>query len=202
MIAGLLVGFGIVFVVIGGLELVDRTSFALIALATRAAPRATWLGGAGAFVATSALAVTVGAALVAALGPGRLGLVRIVGGAFLIGYAGWLHFHPTGLEETARVGRHSAFATAFLTVFLLELGDTTMIFEIVFVASFGAIIVFVAGAAALSGVAAWAVTLGRRLGSRIEPRRLERIVVLVLLAVGILTIAYGLAPGAFSAIGA
>jgi Ca2+/H+ antiporter, TMEM165/GDT1 family len=198
---GLLVGFGIVFAVIGGLELVDRTSFALIVLATRSAARATWLGGVAAFVAASAIAVTAGAAFVAAVGPGRVGLIRIIGGAFLIGYAVWLAFQPTGEEEAAAAPRRSAFAAAFLTIFLLELGDTTMIFEIVFVTTFGALLVFAAGASALTIVAAWDVTLGRRLATRVEPHRLQRIVVVVLIAVGALTIADGLVPGAFSFLG-
>ncbi len=194
-------GLAFVFLVIGGLELFDRTSFALLAFASRAHAFASWAGAAIAFVLTSALAVSVGAALLAALGPGRIDLVRIAGGAFLIAYAGWVYFHP---EDESSIRRRdefrSAFVGAFATILLLELGDDTMIFEIVFVANWGWLVVFVAGSLALICVAAWNVHLGRTLGTRLSPRTLNRIVAGVLAAVGALTILYGAAPGAFPAL--
>jgi len=191
-------GFLLVFVVIGGLELFDRTSFALIAYASRSHAFASWAGAALAFVLTSALAVTVGAALVAALGEGRIGLVRVVGGIAVIGYAVWVYYHPD--EESnleARPEVTATFVAAFATIFVLELADATMIFEIVFVASYGWLLVFAAGASALVLVAAWNVFLGRTLGQRIPPLLLNRIMVVVLLAVGALTILYGLYPSSF-----
>jgi len=199
---GWLGGFAIVFAVVGGLELVDRTSFALMALSARSHPFQNWVGGAAAFVLTSSIAVTLGAALVDLIGPGRIDLLRVAGGLFLIGYALWLYFHPESddpnrLPRTAR----SALVTAFVTIFLLELGDTTMIFEIVFVSSFGWFIVLVAGSLALIAVAAWAATIGSRIGSRLEPRLLHRVVVSVLLVVGAVTVAYGLVPSVFPALG-
>jgi putative Ca2+/H+ antiporter (TMEM165/GDT1 family) len=199
---GWLGGFAIVFAVVGGLELVDRTSFALMALSARSHPFQNWVGGAAAFVLTSSIAVTLGAALIDLIGPGRIDLLRVAGGLFLIGYALWLYFHPESddpnrLPRTAR----SALITAFVTIFLLELGDTTMIFEIVFVSSFGWLIVLVAGSLALIAVAAWAATIGSRIGARLEPRLLHRIVVSVLLVVGAVTVAYGLVPSVFPALG-
>jgi putative Ca2+/H+ antiporter (TMEM165/GDT1 family) len=199
---GWLGGFAVVFAVVGGLEVFDRTSFALIALSARSHPFQNWVGGAAAFVVTSAIAVTLGSALVDLLGPGRIGLLRVAGGVFLIGYALWLYFHPESddanrLPRTAR----TAVVAAFATILLLELGDTTMIFEIVFVSTFGWLVVLVAGALALITVAAWAAYLGSRLGARLEPRLLHRIVVSVLIVVGAVTIAYGLVPSAFSALG-
>ncbi len=199
---GWLGGFAIVFGIVGGLEIVDRTSFSLMALAARSHPFQNWVGGAAAFVVTSSIAVTLGSALVDLLGPGRIGLVRVAGGVFLIGYALWLNFHPE-FDDPNRVPRtaRTAVMTAFATILLLEMGDTTMIFEIVFVSSFGWFVVLVAGALALITVAAWATYLGSRLSARLEPRLLHRIVVSVLIVVGALTIAYGLAPSAFSALG-
>lgn len=195
---GALGGFAIVFAVIGVLEVFDRTSFALIALAARSHPLRTWIGGALAFVTTSVIAVTVGAALTEVLGPGRIDLLRIAGGIVLIGYASWLYFHPDS-EDPNRLGRtaRTALVTAFATVFLLELADTTMIFEIVFVSDFGWETVLIAGALALVTVAAWDAFLGSRLGTRVEPRLLHRIVVVVLLVVGVATILYGLMPSGF-----
>jgi Ca2+/H+ antiporter, TMEM165/GDT1 family len=194
-------GFLIVFAVVGGFEIVDRTSFALIALASRHRPVPTWAGGAVAFVLSTALAVSVGAALVAALGPGRIGLVRVGGGVFLLGYAGWLYFHRGPEKVLEAPSARTAFTAALLTIFLLELGDTTMIFEIVFVGDWGWFVVFVAGASALVLVAAWDSFLGSRLGRRVDEDLLDRIVVVVLTIVGIVTILYGLFPSSFAALG-
>ena len=194
-------GFAVVFAVIGGFELVDRTSFALIALSTRNRPFPSWAGAALAFVLTTAVAVSVGAALASLLGPSHLGLLRVAGGAFLIGYAAWLYFRPAPEAGPALTAPHSAFVAAFLTIFLLELGDTTMIFEIVFVANWGWLVVFAAGSLALVAVAAWDAWLGATLGAHVDARKLDRVVVVVLTIVGALTIAYGLAPGAFPTLG-
>jgi len=200
--AGWLGGFAVVFVIIAVLEVFDRTSFALIALAARSHPFQSWVGGASAFVVTSGISVTVGSALSDVLGPGRIGLLRVAGGIFLIGYALWLYFHPES-DDPTRLPRtpRTALLTAFATIFLLELGDTTMIFQIVFVSDFGWLVVLVAGALALSAVAGWNCFLGSRLGARLDPRLLHRVVVSVLLIVGAVTIAYGLAPSAFPTIG-
>jgi Ca2+/H+ antiporter, TMEM165/GDT1 family len=194
-------GFLVVFAVVGVFEIFDRTSFALIVLSARARPLPTWLGGSAAFVASTVIAVTVGAALAAALGPSRVGWLRAAGGTFLIAYALWVYFHP---EEEAEVEAETlarpAFLAAFLTIFLLELGDTTQIFEIVFVTDWGWLVVLAAGSLALVTVAAWDVFLGNRLGTRVEPELMRRVVVVVLLIVGAVTIAYGLAPGSFRAL--
>jgi len=198
MVAAYLAGFLVVFAVTGGFELFDRTSFSIIALASRGHPVPTWAGGAAAFVASTAIAVSVGAALVALLGPSRVGLVRAGAGAFLIGYALYLWYRGPEDAGAAATSRRTAFLTALATVFLLELGDTTMIVEVLFVTTYGWWIVLVAGALALVAVAAWAAWLGGRLGARIEPMLLHRIVVAILLVVGALTILYGLAPGTFS----
>ncbi len=191
-------GFLLVFAVVGGFEVVDRTSFALIVLAARSRPLATWAGAALAFVVTTVIAVTAGAALADLLGPSRVGWLRVAGGAFLIGYALWTYFHPGTEENHAGEARsRPAFLAAFVTILLLELGDTTQIFEIVFVTEWGWLIVLVAGSLALVIVAGWDVLLGRHLGARVEPEFLRRVVVVVLLVVGAATILYGLVPSAF-----
>ncbi|MGB6500336.1 MAG: TMEM165/GDT1 family protein [Thermoplasmata archaeon] len=199
MTAAALYAFAIVFAVIGGLELVDRTSFALIAIASRARALPTWAGGALAFVLSTGIAVGAGTALSTVLGPQHIEWLRIGGGVFLIGYALWLYFRGTeeqlGSEESALP---SAFVAAFLTIFLLELGDTTMIFEIVFVTDYGWLIVLSAGALALVSVAAWDVSVGRYLGQRLQPERLRLIVTVAMLVVGAVTILYGAFPGFLS----
>ncbi|HYB77677.1 MAG TPA: TMEM165/GDT1 family protein [Thermoplasmata archaeon] len=195
-------GFAVVFGVIAVLEVFDRTSFALIALAARSHPFQVWVGGALAFVLTTSISVTAGTALSQALGPTHIGWLRVAGGLFLVGYALWLYFHPE-LDDPNRIPRtaRTALTTAFATIFLLELGDTTMIFQIVFVSDFGWLIVLTAGALALVTVAAWDAFLGSHVGARLEPKLLHRVVVVVLLVVGVVTIAYGLVPSAFPALG-
>ena len=196
-----LAGALVVFAVVGGLELVDRTNFSLIALASRQSPWHTFLGGTLAFVAATLVAVSAGAALVAAIGSQNIGLLRIAGGAFLVAYAVWLAVHPPEEEEIPRSTGRTALIAAFVATFLLELGDTTMIFEIVFVTTYGWLLVLVAGASALVCVAAVGCTIGRHLGVRVDPARLHGIVVAVLLIVGALTILYGVDPGAFGGLG-
>ena len=196
MASNLLFIFGFVFAVIGGLELLDRTCFSLIAFSARHPPLPTWAGAAAAFLGTTAIAVAVGGSLEAAFHR-ELVWVRVGGGVVLLAYATYL-FLARERERAAPSGR-SAFAAAFLLIFLLELGDTTMIFTIVFAVEFGNLeVVFEAAALALACVAGFAALLGSRLGARVEPRLLERVVVVILLAAGILTILLALEPGLFS----
>jgi putative Ca2+/H+ antiporter (TMEM165/GDT1 family) len=201
MAAGFVYGFAVVLAVVGGLELIDRTSFALIGLATRLRPLGAWLGGASAFVATTVLAVAVGSALEGLLGAGRVGWLRIAGGLFLIGYASWTLLAAPESEPAVRTDLRGAFAAAFVTIFLLELGDTTMIFEIVFVPSFGWLAVLAGGAVGLVTVAAWDVWIGGRIGLRLSPTTVRRVVAAILYAVGALTVLYGLAPSVFPVLG-
>ncbi len=200
MVAAYLTGLLVVFAVVGGVELFDRTSFSVIALASRGHPVPTWAGAATAFVASTAIAVSVGAALVALLGPSRVGLVRAGAGACLVGYALYLWYRGPESPQDVPANPRTAYLAALATVFLLELGDTTMIIEVLFVTTWGWLVVLVAGAAALIAVAAWASWLGGKLGARVEPAMLHRIVVGILLTVGVVTIVYGLAPGAFAAL--
>jgi putative Ca2+/H+ antiporter (TMEM165/GDT1 family) len=199
-VSGVSVGtFLLIYAVIGGLELTDRTNFALIGFAARHPPLPTWAGAAAAFVATSALAVAIGAALVGVL-HNEILYLRLGGGLLLLGYAGYLWWTPE--EERKVPGARSAAVAAFILIFLLELGDTTMIFLATFVfLTPDPLLVFAAGALALSTVAASASVIGSKLGARVEPRVLDRVVVGILLVVGVVTILYALYPGAFPSLG-
>ena len=190
--------FFIVFAVIGLTELVDRTNFALIGLAARYRPLSVWAGATVAFWTTTLLAVGIGAALLSALG-GQILYLRLGGGIFLLAYAAYLAFVPES-ERRSPVGR-SPFTTALLLILLLELGDTTMVFTIAFVVSMpSALVVAIAAGLALTCVAASASIIGRRVGARLEPRPLERVVIVVLTIVGVVTILYALFPGWFPAL--
>ncbi|MFZ0829617.1 MAG: TMEM165/GDT1 family protein [Thermoplasmata archaeon] len=198
MATTLLFIFVFVFAFIGGLELVDRTSFALIAFSSKHPALPSWAGAATAFVATSTIAVVVGGSLEDAFHR-ELFWVRVGGGIVLLAYASFLLLVPEH-DRQPPTGR-SAFAGAFLLIFLLELGDTTMIFTILFAVEFGnLIVVFAAAALALASVAAFASFLGSRLGVRVEPRALERLVIVILVIAGVLTILYALDPGLFGGI--
>ena len=192
------IAFVTVFAVIGGFELADRTNFALIGLAAREPPGSVWAGAASAFILTSALSVLIGAALLELLG-GQVVYLRLGGGVLLLAYAAYLALAPEK-PETVRAARSAGF-TAFLLILLLELGDTTMILTMNFVFTLNnALLVGVAASAALVCVAASACFVGSRLGARIDPHKLERLVIVILSFVGALTILYALAPGLFPSI--
>jgi Ca2+/H+ antiporter, TMEM165/GDT1 family len=194
-----LVAFLVVYGVIAGLELVDRTNFAVLGLAAKNSPRTVWAGASSAFLLTSALSVTIGSALVALL-HGSLQYLRVGGGIFLLGYAGYLLLVPE--HERAPPQGRTVFASAFLLILLLELADTTMIYTILAVTWFPAeaIVVFVAAALALSSVAAVGSTVGHHMRGRIPPALLDRVVAVLLLGIGVLTIVIALDPGLLAAL--
>jgi putative Ca2+/H+ antiporter (TMEM165/GDT1 family) len=189
------VTFFFVFGFIGGLELIDRTSFALIAFASKHPPVPSWSGAASAFVLTTAISVGVGSALEEVFRE-ELVWVRVGGGVVLLAYAAYLALVPE--EDRTPPTARSAVTAAFALIFLLEIGDTTMIFTILFVVTFGlAILVFFAAALALVTVAGFSAFVGSRLGARVEPRILEKVVVLILAAAGVVTILVALFPRLF-----
>jgi len=188
----------LVFATIFGFELVDRTNFAVIGLASRFDPRRVWLGAAGAFVAASVISVAIGFVLLAAI-PAYLPFVQLVGGSVLLGFGvrGLVRPDRTGPESP---GREPASATgtrvvltAFATVLLLEMGDNTQVLTILFVGELrDAALVLVASCLALVSVAALGATSGNLLRRRISPHALERLLALILIIVGGATVALGL----------
>jgi len=190
-----LLTFAVVFGTIVFFEFLDRTNFALLSFAAREPPFAAWLGAVSAFALTTLLSMAVGTVLVDTLRP-ELYLVRLAGGLLLVGYAVYLLVHHAA-DEQVRAGRN-ALTTAFLMIFLLELGDTTMILTINFVATYtDPIVVGLAAFLGLAFVAGTSCILGPRIGARVEPKQLELAVIAVLATVGVLTILYAVDPGAF-----
>ncbi len=192
-----LASFGTIAGLVGGLELLDRTNFALIGYSAHHRPVRAWIGATLAFTTVSAIAVSLGAVLSAVLGPDRLGWLRIAGGTILIGYALYLAWSSPNESEEVPSDATRPLADllgAFLLIFFLELGDTTMIVQLVLVPIYGALEVLVAAAVGLTLVAALACFIGNRLASRLPRRLLNRLVVGILLAVGAVTIVLGAAP--------
>jgi putative Ca2+/H+ antiporter (TMEM165/GDT1 family) len=191
-----LLGVATVLALIGGFELVDRSNLSLIAYASRHDPLGSWIGASLAFASVSAIAVGVGALLLGLLGAGHLAEIRTGGGAILIAYALYLLVHLDRVEgPEPSPGAHSAIAGAFLLIFLLELGDTTMILQVILVANFGVAVVFGAGALALILIAALGCFVGSRIGARVSRRTLDRAIVIILLIVGAGTVVYAWVPG-------
>ncbi len=186
----------VVFATVGGVEVFDRTSFAMIGLAARRPGWATWAGGALAFWATTAIAVVLGTLLIALVG-GELRYIEGAGGLVLVGYA--LHLLRSKPEAPRLPSGRSDLLAAFGLIFLLELGDTTMILTVLFTGSLrDPVGVYLAAATGLTLTAAFAATVGARLGARLDERRLERFVAGLLLAVGAVALLWALLPGLFS----
>jgi putative Ca2+/H+ antiporter (TMEM165/GDT1 family) len=187
--------FFFVFAVVAGIELLDRSNFALIAYASDHPAWPTWIGGVTALAAATLLALGIGSLLIALL-QGELVYLRLAGGVVLLGYAAFVAFSPER-EPKPQEGRATA-AGAFAMIFLLEFFDTSMIFIIILVATIGnPLLVGSAAVLAFVAVASTAVLIGARLGPRVEPRYLNRIVVVVLSVVGVLTILSALVPALF-----
>ncbi|HEV2449113.1 MAG TPA: TMEM165/GDT1 family protein [Thermoplasmata archaeon] len=202
MISELLASAGLVFVVIFGFELVDRTNFGVIALAARHPRRAVWEGASLAFLASTALAVLLGLAAISLLAPYLL-WVKVAGGLILLafGVRGLFAGDPTEEEKADQASEApltpaQVRSVAFSLILFLEMGDNTQVLTILFVASTkNVLLVFVSAALALVSVAAIGARSGEFLRSRVPARRLERYLSGVLCVVGLLTILIALEPG-------
>lgn len=202
MISELLASAGLVFAVIFGFELVDRTNFGVIALSARHPRRAVWEGASLAFLASTALAVLLGLAAISFLAPYLL-WVKVVGGLILLafGLRGLFAGAPGEEEKADRLTEAPLTAAqvrsvAFSLILFLEMGDNTQVLTILFVASTkDALLVFVAAALALVSVAAIGSRSGEFLRTRVPAQRLERYLAAVLCGVGLVTILLALEPG-------
>ena len=167
-------------------ELPDKTMFASLVLATKGRPRQVWLGASAAFLAHVAIAVTVGAALLALL-PKPV-VDAVVAAMFLFGaiYA-WRESRRDEEEVDRRqTSRHGAILTAFSVIFLAEWGDLTQILTANLAAKYHApLSVAVGSILALWAVAALAVASGQSL-LRVMPvatiRKVTAAVLLILAA--------------------
>ncbi|HET9058837.1 MAG TPA: TMEM165/GDT1 family protein [Acidimicrobiales bacterium] len=174
-----LIAFPVVF--LG--ELPDKTMFASLLMATRVRPWHVWLGAAAAFVVHVAIAVSVGAALLALL-PRRavdilVALGFAAGAVYAFASARSAHEESVKRAPSAR----NAVLGAFVVIFAAEWGDLTQILIANLAAKYGhPWSVAVGSLAALWSVAAIAVTGGATLLRFVSIRRARQLTAVVLLA--------------------
>ncbi len=198
VLAAAAVVFGVIFLA----ELPDKTSLTSLALATRQPPLWVWLGAAAAFLAQTVIAVAAGTAVAAI----PHSVVRIVSGLCFLAFA-LLMWRRREHESAAaeNLAEHEAehggqgFARvvgeACVLVFLAEFGDLTQ-FAIAAMEAKMAEPVLVGVSAWLGLVAAAfvAVVAGSRLGSLVDPVRLQKVAAVVLAALGV-SVLMGFSPG-------
>ncbi|MCI4346824.1 MAG: TMEM165/GDT1 family protein [Thermoplasmata archaeon] len=204
MIGALLLQAGGVFAIIFGFELVDRTNFGVVALSAKHSPSDVWMGAALAFVASTAISVGIGIVAISYLAP-YLVWVKVAGGLVLLGFGvrGLLLARKGDSPETEDrsdqpLGPTQVRLLAFSLILFLEMGDNTQVLTILFVASTrNPLLVFVAAALALISVAAIGARSGEFLRTRVPAERLERLLAMILVVVGVLTVLFALEPQLF-----
>jgi len=109
-------------------ELPDKTMFASLVMATKARPRAVWLGAAGAFCVHVGIAVTVGAGFAHLV---NRRLVDAVVAVLLFGGAAYalIERRRDADEDLVEqvVGGRRVVTTAFVVIFVAEWGDLTQV---------------------------------------------------------------------------
>lgn len=164
-------------------ELPDKTMFANLLMATRGRPWHVWLGAAAAFVVHVAIAVSVGAALLA-LVP-RRAVDAVVAMAFGASAVYALLSARSAHDEGGKrpVSGRNVVLGAFVVIFVAEWGDLTQILIANLAARYGhPLSVGVGSLAALWIVAGIAVTSGATLLRFVSMRRARQLTAIVLLA--------------------
>jgi len=169
-------------------ELTDKDAMLLLTLAARTRALFVFLAGATAFVITTTIFVTVGT-LIGAVVP--ILWVRLVGGAFMIGYGLWearsavshgdVEKEKRSLER--RFGGWMAFFSIVAALALLDIaGDATEVLTIVLVARYSnPVLVFSAACTGLISATAFETALGNRLGRMLTPQRIRYVSTVVFL---------------------
>ncbi|MGD1055670.1 MAG: TMEM165/GDT1 family protein [Nitrososphaerales archaeon] len=172
-------------------ELTDKDALLLLTLASKTRATLVFLAGATAFTITTAIFVTVGT-LISDIIP--ILWVRLVGGAFMIGYGLWEIRGVVGQGVTEREERSleersdgwSAFFAIVAALALLDIaGDATEVLTIVLVAHYSnPILVFSAACTGLITATAFETVLGNRLGKVLTPQRIRYVSIIVFLVLG------------------
>lgn len=177
------------FVLVFLAELGDKTQIVCMTLAARHRPWPVFWGALLAFVLLNTLAVLFGAALSSWI-PRNL-LIILVAGLFAVFGVQSLRSSEDDEEEEEEGGKSggSILISAFLLIFLAELGDKTQIAVAGLATTQPPIPVWVGGTVALGLSSALAVLVGKTLLQKIPMKLLSRItgILFLLLAIAALT---------------
>lgn len=178
-----LVAFGVVFLA----ELGDKTQLVAASLATRYRAALVLTGIAVAFAMTQAFAVTVGAALGAALPDTAVG----VGAGLLFGgFAVWTWFDVDDDDDDELVGRTGgglrALAGVIVAMMVAELGDKSMLASATLAADRNPFWVWVGGTAGEVLAAGLGVVVGTVMGARLPQRASKRFAAVLFAVFGLL----------------
>jgi putative Ca2+/H+ antiporter (TMEM165/GDT1 family) len=183
--------FALIFVA----ELPDKTALAVLIMATRNHPVATFLGVALAFLVQTVIAVCFGRFF--GLLPEHW--VHLASGVLFLGFAGYAFIAREEAPEEASkpISTDSAFArvvlSAFVVIFIAEWGDLTQLATATLVAKYphGIFTLFWAALLALWAVSAVAIVIGRHAKDRLNPVWLNRAASAAFALVGILILCRG-----------
>lgn len=191
MVDPLLAAFATIASALFVTELTDKDALLLLTLAAKTRAAVVFLAGATAFIITTAIYVTVGT-LISAVVP--ILWVRLVGGAFMVGYGLWEArgvVWPGVVEKEERnLERQSGGWRAFFSMvaalaFLDIAGDATEVLTIVLVAHYSnPILVFSAACTGLITATAFETALGNRLGRMLTPQRIRYVSMIVFVVLG------------------
>jgi putative Ca2+/H+ antiporter (TMEM165/GDT1 family) len=162
--------FGLIFLA----EMGDKTQLVCMTLAARHRHWPVLIGSIAAFLVLNTLAVVLGAGLSQWV-PERV-LAGIV--AVLFAVFGIISLRTKAEDEDGEVqerGGHGIFLTAFLMLFLAEMGDKTQLAVAGMASTLPSIPVWVGATLALSSTSALGVLAGRKLLTRIPLHRLHQI---------------------------
>lgn len=180
-----------IFAAVAVLQLPGKSNFGVITLATRHPHREVFVGATLGLSLATVISVTLGYGAETLLAP-YLAWVKVAGGAVLVAFGVREILRGPGAirgTEERELSRRQVWSLALGLTFLLEMGDTTQILAIVFVASTGnVVLVYLAVTAALVVVAAVSAAGARYLSERIPEGRLRFALGALLIVVGIATI--------------
>ncbi len=162
--------FGLIFLA----EMGDKTQLVCMTLAAKHRHWPVLLGSIAAFLVLNTLAVVFGAGL-AQWVPERVlaGIVAVLFAVF--GILSLRAKEESEDEEVAERPGHGIFLTAFLMLFLAEMGDKTQLAVAGMASTLPAVPVWVGATIALSATSALGVVAGRKILARIPLHRLHQI---------------------------
>ncbi|HZX45060.1 MAG TPA: TMEM165/GDT1 family protein [Candidatus Nanoarchaeia archaeon] len=176
--------FIIPFIAIGIAELGDKTQFAIFCLSGKTKKYLSlFLGILLAFILADGLAVILGN-LISGIVPGVY--IRILSGILFIAFGVFALINAEKDEEKLEL--KTPFLSAFTIIFVSELGDKTQVASGLFAASYSPVWVFFGVIAALTALSIIAISLGRYIFSRLNPRIISTVSGILFISIGIFSL--------------